>query len=190
MILIGLTGKKRSGKDTVAEFAKDYFKYNHNNYNQNIIKLLSFAYPLKKTVCNIFCISMKTLEDNKDINIPELNNHSPRDLLKAFGDCSRNVRNDVFIHNMKHKIKSIPQNSVVIVTDVRFDDEAKFIHQNNGYVIAVNSDLRNKNKDKDKDTHITEKGIDVKYIDCMIYNNLTIDHLKKVVWNTLCEIYK
>lgn len=177
-MIIGFTGKKKAGKDTAS-----LILINKHNFIS-----LAFADPLKKGAKELFDLSDEQLHDQtkKEI-IDERWNMSPRQILQWLGtDILRNnISDEIFITNMKNKLKN-NSHKYIIITDVRFDNEAEMIKNLGGIIININ---RN-NIDESKDNHITESGINSKYIDINIDNNGTIDELHNKVLNIFDDLNK
>lgn len=174
MEIIGISGQKRSGKDTSALIIKEFLEKKGKK-----AVIYSFAYPLKLAVSKCFAISMNTIEHKKEVQI-DLWKKSPRQLLQQVGDKMRSIDQDVFLKNMRKKIKQTPKNTTIIISDVRFDNEAKFVRSLGGVIIIVERNNIHKN-----DKHITEQGINPKYSDYTIYNNLSKTLLKKTIKTVL-----
>jgi hypothetical protein len=157
-MLIGLTGKKRSGKDTIA----DYLVYNYD------FKKLSFATPIKQML-KIIINDNKFTEDNKEEVIPNLGVNY-RYLMQTLGtNWGRDLINDNLWINFL--INEIPKHKLVVVSDIRFDNEAKAIIKLCGKIIKVerNIDIL--------DDHISENDVDDKYISKIIYNDKSLKDL-------------
>lgn len=169
--LIGLTGKKFHGKDTVAGIIA----------MNNAVMLLSFASPIKKAISIIHEIPEEILSDSKlkETVLPQWGK-SPRELLQWLGtDIYRNqFSKDIWLKNMEMRIRKY-EDFPIVVTDVRFDNEAKLIHKLGGSVWRIDASERIKSDDK----HESENGIDDSLVDLTIYNNGNVDELKKIVEN-------
>jgi len=165
-MIIGLTGLKQSGKDTVA-------KYIHTEYSDFII--LSFAEPIKDMI-RILGVGEEFISHKKENNISFLNT-SYRHLAQTLGtEWGRNLINEnIWINVLHHKINSYEKTKNFIISDVRFNNEAKFIKNNGGIIIQVIRDTGIIDK------HISEKGINDEYIDYLLYNNSTISHLHELI---------
>lgn len=181
MILIGLTGKKRSGKDTVAGYIKTYFEKQGKT-----VQIEAFARPIKDIMNQVFHISNETIELDKEVPIQKWGNRSPRVLMQTIGDALRKIDSDVFIKHMKHRIQT-SNADIFIISDIRFANEADLIQREQGGMIwCIDAGLRIGDS---KDTHKTERGIPAKYFDYTLYNNESQDHLSKEVYQILNETF-
>ena len=186
MIIIGIIGKKGSGKDTIA----DYLVKNHG--------FIRFAFGDKvKDVCKaMFNMTNKDFtEKNKEV-IKSDWNISPRQALQLFGtDICREILTEKipelkkvlpfkegfwirhFIIWYQDQLKIDPKVKVVI-SDIRFLDEAETVKTYNGIIWKV---LR-ETKIYGIDQHISENQLDnFSEIDKIIENNNTIENLHKTL---------
>lgn len=127
MKLIGLTGLKRSGKDTVADMMIQQLM------PKNVIKI-GFADALKEEVANAIGKNRDFIEQNKA---------NFRLILQGWGtDYRRNMcGTNYWINKLGVKLLKCDHSvHMVIVPDVRFLNEAKFITDAGGFVIGVTRD--------------------------------------------------
>ena len=125
--LIGILGRKRSGKDSIGSYMLE--KYNFNRY--------AFADPIKDILKIMFDLDEKQLNENKE-TIDERWGVSPRTILQNFG--TEICRNDLskYINNIKLDNETLwiklfrifyekNKDKDIIITDVRFLDELNAI---------------------------------------------------------------
>ena len=145
-MLIGLTGKAGAGKDTAARYLR-----NHHGYKQT-----SFASALKCGIESMFDIDIETLEatHSKDDIIPSLG-CSLRKLYQTLGtDWGRNMIGiDIWIKQLHQQIERWPGTNVV-VSDVRFENEAQYIRNQGGVIIHLLSTRAPRTR-----KHISEQGV-------------------------------
>lgn len=137
-MIIGITGKKQSGKSTLSKCIKQ----NYLNFIE-----LNFADPLKNSIKEIFNLSEDQINgDLKEINDTKYN-FTPRELMQWMGtDVFRNTFHTqfpnsppVWISNMEYRLKKLYPKNNIIVSDVRFNNEANLIKMYGGYIIKVTS---------------------------------------------------
>ena len=169
MILIGLTGKKRSGKDTFAACTKNAY---HN------VHTTSFAAPIRKFICDICGFkTLDELEANKNTVHPTFKK-TPREMMQTLGtEWGREmVHPDLWETLVSEELKTLSNtlttNDIVLVTDVRFDNEAKLIHLFEG----INVEILRPNM-QESDQHISEQGVSPELIDITLKNDYTVEAL-------------
>jgi hypothetical protein len=156
--LIGITGRKFNGKDTVGNYLIN--KYNYKN--------IAFAGALKKACQEIFGFTDEQVYGNEKEIIDEFWKTTPRKILQYIGtDLFRNqlkniipdIGEDIWIQVVKRKIidiwKENPEQRIVI-TDVRFQNEVNIIEELGGIIIKVSRPSINSNID----IHESELQID------------------------------
>lgn len=133
-IVIGITGRKRSGKDTVGKYLIDEYGFVR----------VAYADALKEACKIIFGFSDEQVygDDLKEIN-DEYWNHSPREILQKVGTelfrerlpqiCS-NISNDIWIRSVDRQIQNLRKqgHTRFVITDVRFPNELDFIAKYKG----------------------------------------------------------
>lgn len=169
--IIGFHGLAFSGKDTAALAIKSL---------EPNTDLFAFASPLKEACKILFNFTYEQLHDPiMKEKIDECWGKSPRQIMQWLGtDILRtHINQDFFVMNMKQKIESSKANYIV-VSDIRFDNEAEFIKAMGGKVIKI---IRSDAKTTDHSEHITEKGISSDLIDTIIENNGSIEEFQNTV---------
>ena len=174
--LIGLIGKKRSGKDSFAAVLIAEHGY----------KRVAFADPLRAAALRLDPYVDAALLDNGEImpyrlsevigtlgwerakdEIPEV-----RRILQAFGtDAIRSIDEEFWVRAGVQEISNNYRDPVV-VTDVRFPNEAQAILQRGGVLVRI------ERPGFDGDGHATETALDDYLPDIVVSNDGTLDDLK------------
>lgn len=167
--LIGLNGKARSGKDSFASIVSESKR----------VKVISFAEPMRKFVCDILDIKREDLDGIKEDKNDLFGGKSPREFLQKLGTefGRETISNSIWIDSAKVKIKNAiasKKYDYVIVTDVRFDNEAALIHSLGGLIFKVTRPL----VEIDLSSHKSEQGIDEKYVDILFLNDKSLSDYK------------
>ena len=175
-MLIGITGKAGSGKDTISDALVESLSY----------RKIAFADTLKNMMCIMLNVSREELED-RDFkeSFPELlNGKSVRYAMQTLGtEWGRdNFGENVWVNITGNKIldlrspsKSKNYDDGIVVSDVRFDSEANAIKALGGFIIEVSRENLS-----EVENHVSEKGIDESLIDVKFENNFkTVEDVKK-----------
>lgn len=157
-MLIGISGKKQTGKDTICKiikaldiwnrygdgdmltFVKMLLKY--NNFTSSIWCKHAFADKLKQALAIILNVRVEAFEDNlfkisnSKISKPEGGYYTNRELLQRFGtEVGRNISPSLWIDAL---FSNYTDGDHWIIPDVRFPSEAKAIKDRGGILIRVN----------------------------------------------------
>lgn len=170
--LIGIVGKKGVGKDTMADILIS---------SQHNCTKLSFAEPLKKIVVELFLLEWDDVLDHhkKDSLLPQWNK-TPRQLLQWIGtDIFRtHVQDDIWILHLQSRIAKLRQSHPslhILVTDVRFQNEADCIRKLGGVIIRIvpssSSPIKNPHLHTNNDTHSSETEQDSIHVDHVLVND-------------------
>lgn len=202
-MLIGISGKIKSGKDTVGEML-----YNLGCIEYSIYKY-SFADSLKKIVASIVDCDYNSLNNQefkasyipnfikitKDGIITHIVPNSKifykdifrtyevvtyREALQFFGDKFRSEYGQDFWIRMLKSDLMYEEPSFNIITDVRYKNEADFIKSNKGILIRV--DRSEVQTPKNISSHSSEMELDnYPNFDYIIENNGTLEELESKV---------
>lgn len=189
-MIIGISGKAQAGKDTVCKmivytiwyytFSQRLKPFGIDHYKECVIyydTLLHnigyqhtfFAKALKSCLSIILNKDLDKFENIsfKNSRIDWLNNMTVRELLQKFGTAIRNEVCDDFW--VKVCLKNCTEDC--IISDVRFESEAKGIRDINGIIIRINRDGAGAGN------HISETALDNYCFDYIIDNNGTEEDL-------------
>ena len=174
MVLIGIMGKKGSGKDTVS----DYLVANYQFHK------LAFADPIKQVAQIMFDFNEQQLNGEFKETIDKRWGISPRevfqklgtefgqfDLPKYFPTLGEKVNRNFWVERLKIEYYKLPKNSNVIVSDVRFNHEIEEIKKMGGKIIYIE---RNDRIWENQDSHLSEKEmekLDRNLFDIRVDNN-------------------
>jgi len=184
-MIIGLSGKKRVGKDTIAD---------HLVKRHGFIKY-SFADPIKDIAKVLFSFSDEQLYGNDKEKLDERWNIIPRDFYQKFGtDYMQYIFPEHFPETEEvipkkcfwikrfivwfEEQKKINEDVKVVITDVRFIHEYDFLMDNDAMIIRVSKNVQN------TDTHISENELDdydCNKFDYVISNNSNKELLYKSI---------
>ena len=162
-MIIGLAGKKQSGKTTVAEILRDMSGF----------KMESFADPIRKFVAELCGYTPKELEEFKE-SPHRIFGVTPRHIMQTLGtEWGREmISQTIWTDRLRMVLRHGPVTDVVI-HDVRFENEAEMIRKMGGHIVHV---ARHPEPDK-FDSHVSEAGVSVIGLDFYMPNYGSIDEL-------------
>ena len=175
-MIIGLSGYARSGKDTVAELLCLNYDY----------KRVSFADPMRQA---LYVLSPK-LDNNLRLSdyIDEYGwevakqNLEVRRLLQVFGtEVGRKQFGSEFWIDIA--LKDLDSNSLVVISDVRFPNEAEAIKKLGGSIWRIN-----RHNHSAVNGHPSEHAMDNYMFNHVIYNDGTLDDLADEVFMLVREL--
>lgn len=148
--LIGISGVKGSGKDTFAQIInEERIKEGKEPY-----RVMKFANALKTIASYILDIDVIRFEDPvfKTTSLgPEWKGMTIREFLQKLGtEVGRNINEDIWVNILFNKKM---EDEFVIITDVRFENEASEIINRGGMIVNIVSRATFEEKDK----HPSEK---------------------------------
>jgi len=139
--LIGLMGKKRSGKDTAAEVfvGEGFIKF---AYGDKLKEVVRFMYP---------ALTYGQLYGEQKEDMTEYG-YSARHLMQEIGENFRDIDPLIWMRPLDRLYRSTQVN--IVVTDVRHDNEMEQIWRLHGEIWEVKRPALNS-----LDTHKSENGI-------------------------------
>lgn len=170
--VIGLTGPKGSGKDTVGDILKTSY---------DGVQTIAFADPIKNVIQHIFNLnggkndydSFKRVD--LSCNLEDVTHSVPgRHVVREIGMLMRRYDEQQFNRYVREKIEKLPD-TWWIVTDVRFDNEYIMLRELGATIIKI------ERPGYKYDGHITERGFDHHLVDYVINNDSTQLKLRQQV---------
>jgi len=160
-IRIAISGKARCGKDTICNYLKLLL---HSLFNREYkVKVLSFALPLY--TCLYSCQEVLELPLEKD-----------RNFLQIVGDWARDINEDIFVELLERKLEDYEEYELILISDVRFENELEMLKKNGFKIIRVNRDINMLNENQAN--HKSEINLDnYSDYDYVIENNGTLNEL-------------
>ena len=176
MTLIGLTGKIGSGKDTVGAILTETYNYRRVAFADSLKKLaydlnpIVFEHTTEEGLCSV---RLQEFVDSQGWEAAKRDNTEVRRTLQALGVAARdNLGYNVWVDAVRSQL--VEAENPVVVTDVRFPNEAQIITHLGGSVYRV---VR---PGYDGDSHATETALD-KYEFPTIDNSGSIEDLHLIV---------
>ena len=176
-IVIGFTGPKRAGKDTAAQTLRQCFaEFDEELY----VGQTAFAEPMYnmlKEFIGADTVNRLVNNDAKDTEIIEPFGCTLRHMAQTIGtEWARNcIHEDAWIMSIQKTIESatsqLPSDAdaaVVLIPDVRFENEAEFV-RNNGLLIHI------ERPNQQSDSHASENGVEKQTDDLTITNDSDLE---------------
>jgi hypothetical protein len=189
-MIIGLVGKKGSGKDTIGAYLVKQYGFERK----------SFADPLKKSVAALFDIPFSDIDklklDNKAVISVSMGEVYPREelistnmsfrrLLQRYGtEAHREIFGHDFWVDQTLPVRGYYHGRAIVVTDCRFTNESDRIKMLDGHIIKV---IRPDIVDP-QDQHASELELTTIEADHELINNGTIDDLYSAVEELLVTL--
>ena len=200
-MIIGFVGFIGSGKDTAADYLVNYHGFRRDSFANTLKDAVSSVFGWDRTLLEGRTAESRAWRDQVDswwaarLNIPHL---TPRWILQQWGTevCRAGFHDDIWIASLENKMRKTTDN--IVISDVRFPNEIRAIHNAGGKVVRVvrgedpewYQDAMNVNQGEtnmswaiskmrmeERKIHRSEWAWIGKDIDLEIDNNGTIDHL-------------
>jgi dephospho-CoA kinase len=169
--IIGLTGVARSGKDSVAAVIQGRLGWHRE----------SFARPIREFVAGLLGLTLEELEIHKEKPMLSLSGVTPRQMMQTLGtEWGRSIHPHLWIRALFHRLE---RNGLllgaqgVVITDCRFDNEARAIHNAGGEVWLV----QRPGAGSAFSAHASERGVDLDLVDRYVMNSGSLEDLRKTV---------
>lgn len=180
--LIALSASMGSGKTTALEIIRKLVTSSSDDVFFRKIRFSAALYKLQFTVYDALGIPHdNTLKDGK--------------LLQVLGtDWGRNYDENIWVNQFEREFKGVdfvPNNVVFVCDDCRFDNEAAKVKELGGTIIKLVRPqyLIPESIVKGRDVkHASEAGIEWKYVDYTIINDLSLENLEENLKQILLEI--
>jgi hypothetical protein len=166
--IIGIHGRAGSGKDTIANHLKTYYPRDFRS--------VAFADAIREGMKASFGLTDAHFERPlKNEPAKELCGKTPRDVMKPYGtEMGREqIGQDVWINRVVDRVEALLGAGFnVLVTDVRFENEAQWVRANGGVVWHID-----RKEGVETHNHKSEAGIKFVKGDVRIDNNETLGNL-------------
>jgi DNA-directed RNA polymerase subunit H (RpoH/RPB5) len=173
-MLLGLVGKKQSGKDTVFNWLLHLW---NDRRIVNRPHRLAFADEVYNEVAKSLGISVAQLRLNKNAD-PAI-----RKLLQNHGTEMRAKDSIYWIAKI---VTQIDDTKLQVITDCRFRNEADWILSRGGKLVRI----RRESSDNSEDTHASETELEgIRELSYVINNDFSQERLKHLVYDMIKTVY-
>ena len=165
MLLIGLAGAKRVGKDVVASMLVD--RHGYTQY--------ALASPLKALCQDLFGLSDQQVHGRLKEVLDTRYHLTPRQILQIVGtDCIRSISPTHWLDAFEATHVGADVGQKVVVSDVRFQNEVDTIKRLGGHVFLITRECC-----ETCDRHVSEQQVHtLRGVDGTIRNTGTLQELK------------
>lgn len=156
-MIIGLTGRKQAGKSTVAVELR----------SRGFIET-SFAAPIRHFTCALLGIDFDELEIVKEKPIDWLPGVTPRRIMQTLGTewGRESIHPELWVLALKNRARgALERGDDLVISDVRFDNEARAIHELGGIVVNI------ERPGVAVDDHKSERGVSRELVQYHVLNN-------------------
>lgn len=200
-MIIGFVGFIGSGKDTAADYLVNFHGYRRDSFANTLKDAVACVFGWDRTLLEGRTAEARAWREQVDewwatrLNMPNL---TPRLMLQLWGTdvCRNHFHDDIWIASLENKMRKTKDN--IVISDVRFPNEIKAIHNAGGIVVrikrglepewyqdAINANagrgnmswLTSKERLKSLQIHASETAWVGGDIDHIVYNDSTIDDL-------------
>jgi len=184
-MIVGISGKARSGKNTFADFLVDAF---YSNFKREF-ELMAFADELKYLCGWHFNLSYEQLWGSAKEEIDQRYTKgsggfwTAREIMQAVGELYRSIHFDYWVEALDKAIKD-SGNTDIIITDVRYPNELSYIKDNGGVLIRICRDRAPKIHGSDHPSECSLDSFSDDVFDLVIQNNKSLDDLRLIAKET------
>jgi hypothetical protein len=139
-MIIGFVGFIGSGKDTAADYLVNFHEFRRDSFANTLKDAVSAVFGWDRIMLEGRTKEAREWREQVDtwwaerLNMPQL---TPRWVLQNWGTevCRNGFHDDIWIASVENKMRKTTDN--IVISDVRFPNEIKAIHNAGGKVIRV-----------------------------------------------------
>jgi hypothetical protein len=139
-MIIGFVGFIGSGKDTAADYLVNFHGFRRDSFANTLKDAVAAVFGWDRTMLEGRTKEAREWREQVDpwwaarLNMPKL---TPRWVLQYWGTevCRKGFHDDIWIASLENKLRNSKDD--IVISDVRFPNEIKAIHNAGGKVIRV-----------------------------------------------------
>lgn len=178
-LLIGLTGRAGAGKDTAAAYLEDQYACHAIGFADPLVDMLG-------VLCDYVDVDGAWLVERSLKELPmRVLGHSYRELAQTLGtEWGRGLHSDFWVRIAQHQVQQLwHAGSSVVITDLRFPNEAAWVLQMGGTVVRlVRGDA------EPVRAHVSEQHTDALPASHELINNGSIATLQDQIDRMMCKL--
>ena len=169
-VIIGLAGRKRVGKDSIADILKGEFGFGSD----------SFAAPFRNFVYQLIGAAQDQEIDKE--KIIDWIGVSPRHLMQTLGNGwgRKMIHREIWINALRNRLTLSRSYWPLVITDVRYENEAQTVRDMGGWIVHVRRPQL-----PYTDMHESESDLVIQKSDGIVYNDDDLAALQSTVRNAL-----
>jgi hypothetical protein len=184
--IIGLCGRKRVGKGTMAEILSARFGYGQISFAQPMRWMLDGVHSC---IPHLFDVDVWS-DEFKEETHPVFLGRTGRHILETLGtEWGRNqIGDNLWTHiAMLRAEEAIADGYRIVISDVRFPNEIEAIHKANGLVYYISRP----GHDEGEATHVSDEAHKSRELcDYEIINDSSLEDFKEGVFAHFAEVFK
>jgi hypothetical protein len=139
-MIVGFVGFIGSGKDTAADYLVNFHGYRRDSFANTLKDAVACVFGWDRTLLEGRTKEAREWREQVDtwwaarLNMPNL---TPRLMLQFWGTevCRTGFHDDIWIASLENKMRKTTDN--IVISDVRFPNEIKAIHNAGGIVVRI-----------------------------------------------------
>jgi hypothetical protein len=139
-MIVGFVGLIGAGKDTAADYLVNFHGFRRDSFANTLKDAVACVFGWDRTLLEGRTKEAREWREQVDtwwaerLNMPNL---TPRLMLQLWGTevCRNGFHDDIWIASLENKMRKTTDN--IVISDVRFPNEIKAIHNAGGIVIRV-----------------------------------------------------
>jgi hypothetical protein len=139
-MIIGFVGFIGSGKDTAADYLVNFHGFRRDSFANTLKDAVAYVFGWDRTLLEGRTKEAREWREQVDtwwaerLNMPDL---TPRLMLQLWGTevCRNGFHDDIWIASLENKMRKTSDN--IVISDVRFPNEIKAIHNAGGIVVRI-----------------------------------------------------
>ena len=139
-MIIGFVGFIGSGKDTAADYLVNFHGFRRDSFANTLKDAVAYVFGWDRTLLEGRTKEAREWREQVDtwwaerLNMPGL---TPRLMLQLWGTevCRNGFHDDIWIASLENKMRKTTDN--IVISDVRFPNEIKAIHNAGGIVVRI-----------------------------------------------------
>lgn len=175
-MILGITGYKRHGKDSVCESIRAL---------EPRARRIALADPLKAIAREVYGLSTEQTDGDLKESIDGRWGLSARQILQRLGtEVARSIHPDTWVRYLLAQVAKHPQDVLWVVPDVRFQNEALALRAAGAHIWRVHRPSLTPSGD----LHASEAEIELIHPDVQLLNSSSLDDLRARVQAALHQL--